>query len=98
MSLEADRRSLELLIVELLDQRGPDSTLCPSDVAKAASADEWRMLMPAVRMAACRLAAEQTIEITQGGQVINAESTWRGPVRLRRGSKWSQQELFEARA
>jgi hypothetical protein len=96
MSLEADRRSLELLIIELLENRGPDSSICPSEAARAASADEWRILMPAVRMAAVRLATELVIEITQGGVVITAESTWRGPVRLRRGSRWSERELVEA--
>ena len=97
MSVEADRRSLEQLIVEMLTHRDLESTMCPSDVARAASADEWRILMPAVRIAACRLAAEQIISITQGGRVIGPETTWRGPVRLGRGSRWSERALFEAR-
>lgn len=98
MSVEADRRFLEQLIVELLSHRAADASICPSDVAKAASPEEWRILMPAVRSAACRLAAAQAVEITQGGRVITAESTWRGPVRLRRGARWGQQELFAASA
>jgi len=98
MSIEADRRSLEQLIVELLAHRAPAETMCPSEVAKAASPDEWRILMPAVRSAACRLAATRTIQITQGGRELSAESTWRGPVRLGRGAAWNEQhQLFDGR-
>jgi hypothetical protein len=96
MSIEADRRSLELLILEILGEREPHVTICPSEVARAASADTWRVLMPAVRMAASRLAAEGTIVITQGGVPITPETTWRGPVRLGRGSAWERRELVVA--
>jgi hypothetical protein len=96
MSIEADRHSLELLIVELLSERAPDVTICPSEVARAASVDAWRILMPAVRMAAARLASEGTIVITQGGRPITPETTWRGPVRLGRGDAWDRRELLEA--
>ncbi len=88
MSLEADRRPLELLMVEMLSHRSAEATMCPSEVARAASPDGWRILMPAVRLAACRLAAEQCIEITQGGKAIGSDSSWRGPVRLGRGTLW----------
>ena len=93
MSIEADRQTLERITLELLGERAPDATICPSEVARAASADAWRMLMPAVRMAASRLATEGTIVITQGGRPITAETTWRGPVRLGRGHAWAQRNL-----
>ena len=96
MSIEADRRTLEQLILEMLAGRDESSTMCPSEVARAASPEGWRMLMPAVRIAACRLAAEETIQITQGGRVITPESTWRGPVRLGRGARWAERNLVEA--
>ena len=88
MSIEADRRSLEQLVVELLTHRAPDESITPLEVAQAASPDGWRLLMPAVRSAACRLAGEQTIEILQDGRILTPESTWRGPVNLRRGPRW----------
>lgn len=93
MSIEADRRSLELLILELLGERDPHVTICPSEVARAASTDAWRVLMPAVRTAASRLGAQGTIVITQGGIPLSPETTWRGPVRLGRGVAWEQQEF-----
>jgi hypothetical protein len=96
MSIEADRHSLELLILELLGNREPEVTICPSEVARAASTDAWRILMPAVRMAASRLAAEGTIVITQGGRPITPETTWRGPVRLGRAEGWHRRELLGA--
>jgi hypothetical protein len=90
MSIEADRRWFETLILELLSHRLPDTTMCPLEVAKAASPDTWRMLMPAVRSASSRLAATQAIDILQGGRVLRPDSTWRGPIRLRRGAAWLQ--------
>lgn len=89
MSIEADRKSLEQLVVQLLTHRAPDEGIAPMEVAQAASPEGWRLLMPAVRAAACRLAADQTIVILQDGRVLTPESTWRGPVQLRRGPRWS---------
>ena len=60
--------------------RGPDRTICPSEVARALAAD-WRPLLPAVRAEAARLAAEGRIAVTQKGRPVDAE-TARGPVRL----------------
>ena len=92
MSVEADRRSLEKLMLELMAHRAPEETLCPSEVAQAASPEGWRMLMPAVRSGALRLAALQTIEILRGDRVLTEESAWRGVVRLRRGPRWHDQD------
>ncbi|THA76110.1 DUF3253 domain-containing protein [Streptomyces sp. A0642] len=82
---DMDRR-LEQAIVELLDQRGPTGTICPSDAARAVYAhddDGWRALMEPVRRAARRLVAAGEVEITQGGQPIEPEQA-RGPIRIRR--------------
>ncbi|HEY0883262.1 MAG TPA: DUF3253 domain-containing protein [Archangium sp.] len=51
-------------------------------MARAASKDDWRELMEPVREAARRLVARGLIDITQGGQVVDA-SRARGPIRLR---------------
>jgi hypothetical protein len=75
---------LERIILSLLEQRAPTSTICPSDAARALdTADDWRDLMGPARAAAQRLAKAGEVEITQGGKVVDLE-TARGPVRIRR--------------
>lgn len=88
MSVEADRRVLEGLVISLLSHRAADASMCPSEVARAAEPEEWRALMPAVRAAAAGLAAADVIEVTQRGVVIPPDVSSRGPVRLRRGPAW----------
>ncbi len=74
---------LQRTIGELLDQRRPDASICPSEAARAVDPDGWRELMPAAREAAGRLAAAGEVEVTQGGAVVDVADA-RGPVRVRR--------------
>lgn len=74
---------LERAIDELLDHRRAGATICPSEAARRVGADEWRDLMPAARAAAGRLADAGSVEVTQGGEVVDV-ATARGPVRIRR--------------
>ena len=74
---------LERTIGELLDQRRPDASICPSEAARAVDPDGWREIMPAARAAAGRLAAAGEVEVTQGGAVVDVAGA-RGPVRVRR--------------
>ena len=76
-------RVLERTIDELLDQRRPDATICPSEAARVVDPEGWRALMPAARAAAGRLAAAGRAEVTQRGEVVDV-ATARGPVRVRR--------------
>lgn len=69
-------------ILELLAQRGPGKTICPSEIARAASKSDWRSLMDPVRDAGRRLVARGLIDVTQSGQVVDATSA-RGPIRYR---------------
>jgi hypothetical protein len=74
---------LERVIVELLDQRRPDASICPSEAARAVDPQGWRDLMPAARAAAGRLASGGAVEVTQQGEVVDVTAA-RGPVRIRR--------------
>ncbi|MGB3373241.1 MAG: DUF3253 domain-containing protein [Rhodococcus sp. (in: high G+C Gram-positive bacteria)] len=80
--MTASDRQLEAKIRELLDARSRDSTICPSDVARAMSENEWRELMEPVRRAARRLVDAGEVEITQKGSVVDP-STAKGPIRIR---------------
>lgn len=79
----APEHDLEGEIGRLLDSRAWDSSICPSDVARAVAPDDWRPLMEPVRRAARRLVARGEVEITQGGSVVDP-STAKGPIRIRR--------------
>lgn len=81
-TVTASDRQLEAKIRELLDARSRDSTICPSDVARAMSENEWRELMEPVRRAARRLVDAGEVEITQKGSVVDP-STAKGPIRIR---------------
>lgn len=75
---------LESTILELLAQRSPTSSICPSDAARAVGQpDDWRDLMEPARRAARRLVAAGEVEITQHGHVVDP-STAAGPIRIRR--------------
>lgn len=74
---------LEAAILELLGRRAPESTICPSDVARAVGGDTWRGLMDPVRRAARQLVENGDVVITQGGEVVDPASA-RGPIRIRR--------------
>lgn len=76
---------LEVAILDLLAQRAPTSTICPSDAARAVGGDDeaaWRDLMEPARRAARRLVDRGEVVITQGGTVV--DPTAKGPIRIRR--------------
>ncbi|MFJ9624914.1 DUF3253 domain-containing protein [Streptomyces sp. NPDC101181] len=82
---QQDQR-LEQAILDLLDGRAPDATICPSDAARAVWSgddDGWRALMEPSRRAARRLTEAGEVEITQGGRRVDPDRA-RGPIRIRR--------------
>ncbi|MGO2750588.1 MAG: DUF3253 domain-containing protein [Pseudoclavibacter sp.] len=73
---------LERAILELLDRRAVGATICPSEAARAVGGDGWRSEMDAARAAALRLVEVGSVDITQGGEVVDG-STAKGPIRIR---------------
>ena len=82
-------RALETAIVELLQERQPKNSICPSEAARRVRPDDWRGLMEPARMAARRLVVAGVVEIAQGGRVVDP-STAKGPIRIRRGAGYAQ--------
>jgi hypothetical protein len=72
---------IEATILDLLAQRDPGKTICPSEAARAL-ADDFRPLMEPVRRVARELAARGALEVTQKGRVVDIDAA-RGPIRLR---------------
>ena len=83
---ERTGRHLERAILELLERRRPEATICPSDAARAVyegDDDGWRALMEPARRAAGRLAEAGKVTVTQRGRQVDP-ATARGPIRIRR--------------
>lgn len=76
-------QTLQDAIVDLLNRRTVTSTIYPSEAAKQVDPDGWHELMEPARRAARRLVTEGTVEITQGGKVVDS-STAKGPMRVQR--------------
>jgi hypothetical protein len=67
---------IALVLMDLAHRRGRGATFCPSEAARALSAD-WRPLMSEVR----RVAAGLPLRATQGGREVDPRAA-RGPIRL----------------
>ena len=79
---EPIRDDLRRAVLDLLSERKPTSSICPSDVARRVRPDDWRPLMDPVRAAARDLVDAGEVEITQRGEVVDPD-TARGPIRIR---------------
>jgi Protein of unknown function (DUF3253) len=79
-------------ILTLLAERAPEASICPSDVARELAPEDeerWRALMPQIRAVAARMAAAQRIRITRGEAQLDPGDLSGGPIRLRRGDRFS---------
>jgi Protein of unknown function (DUF3253) len=74
-------------IVRQLSRRAADSSICPSEVARALQSDEaaWRALMPQVREVAAALRDDGRLLITRGGIEVPEHELHHGAIRLKRG-------------
>jgi hypothetical protein len=75
----SDRIAEEIL--RQTEARGPDKSICPSEVARALD-PEWQKLMTAVRRAAIRLAEQGRIDILRKGRPVPPDGV-KGVIRLR---------------
>jgi hypothetical protein len=79
---EGDDPADEVIAAAILRLTGARAgSICPSEAARAVAAADWRALMPRVRAAAARLAAEGTVVVTQRGVIVDA-ATAQGPIRI----------------
>ena len=81
MSDRPSEQAIEATLLRLVADRGPEKSICPSEVARLL-APEWQALMSAVRRVAVRLAQAGRIEILRKGKPVEAGDV-RGVIRLR---------------
>jgi Protein of unknown function (DUF3253) len=72
---------------ELVAERSPEATICPSDAARIVGGESWRDLMDAAREVAAALAREGIVAVRQHGADADLADAV-GPVRLARGPDW----------
>jgi hypothetical protein len=74
--------AIQTCLMQLVRDRGPNKTICPSEVARSLAPENWRDLMPQVRTVGTVLAQSGAIAVMQKGQVVDPESA-KGPIRYR---------------
>lgn len=81
--LKAKRRkaSLDELILDLVEERGADKTVCPSEVARAKRDENWQQLMGEIRVRAVKLAKAGKISIYRKGKPADPDD-FKGVYRL----------------
>lgn len=70
-------------ILDLLQERGPGKSICPSDVVRRVFPDSWRDHLDLVRQEARVMARLGHIRITRGDQQLDPNQPFGGPIRLR---------------
>ncbi len=78
---DAGQNPVREAILTLVGARGTGRTICPSEAARAVSADRWRALMPHVRAEAVRLARDGDIAIYRKGRAVDPDN-FKGVYRL----------------
>jgi hypothetical protein len=74
---------LKTTILKLVNERGPEKTICPSEVARKLGEDsDWKKLMHPVHKAARELHKSGQVQIEQQGEPVDPDQC-RGPIRLR---------------
>lgn len=79
-------------ILKQVQQRGPDKSICPSEVARSLGGETWRSLMPLVREVGADLAKLGAIVITQKGIPVDPQ-TARGPIRFKQSRNWGNEGI-----
>ena len=75
-------------MLAMLASRKPESSICPSEVARDMwPKDQWRDHMDDVRAVAASLARTGRVKITQGKVEVDLVDV-KGPIRIRRGPQW----------
>ena len=73
----------EEAILALVEERGPDKSICPSEAARRVGGANWHGELTLIRRVAIRLAAAGKIQILRKGKPVEAVADIKGVIRLR---------------
>jgi len=73
---------IEAEIFDQLSRREPGKSICPSEVAKVLSPEQWQRQMGKVRATAVGLARQGRLVITKKGKPVNPDA-FKGVIRLK---------------
>jgi hypothetical protein len=74
-------KKIEKQILLLLQERGKDKSICPSEVARQLFPEDWRTHMDEIRAVAKNLCVQKKILITQNNKVVDLNKI-KGPIRF----------------
>lgn len=74
---------VEAAILELVSQRGPCKSICPSEAARLVGGENWHGELPLVRRVAVQLALAGKIQILRKGKPVADAADVKGVIRLR---------------
>ncbi|OWK71371.1 DUF3253 domain-containing protein [Pedobacter sp. AJM] len=69
-------------ILLMAEQRGPEKSTCPSEIARRLYPDDWRKHMKNIREVAIGLHQQGKIMITQKGMPVDIDHI-KGPIRIK---------------
>ena len=74
--------TIRACLLKLVRDRGPNKTICPSEVARALTGKHGQELMSRVRAVGVALASAGDISVMQKGQMVDPKIA-KGPIRYR---------------
>lgn len=81
MSDETPANAVREAILTLVNERGAEKTICPTEAARVVSEDKWRRALTDVRAEAVRLAKAGEIAIYRKGKPVDPDA-FKGVYRL----------------
>jgi hypothetical protein len=79
--MTVDRATLRQHLLEKVQARGAEKSICPSEVARDLGGAEWRSLMEPIRNVGAELVESGEILALQRGQSVHPLSA-KGPIRF----------------
>lgn len=79
--MKKSKQEIRNRILTFTKKRGPESSVCPSEVTRDLFSDVWRNHLDDVKNVAGELQNEKLIKITQKGRDVRIDEA-KGPIRL----------------
>lgn len=75
-------KTISQTMLAMATERGPDKTICPSEVAREMFPANWRKHMDEIREVAVGLQQQGKVSITQKGEPVDVNNI-KGPIRIK---------------